>query len=183
MKRIALLLILFLEVVNLYSQPQTAKKEMMGAHFAFGGGNYFIIGSLDGGYNTKYYYGIGVDYSRALSKRWSFCSGLEYTSFNVINKPEHPNAIPFKQNLSFVTIPVYFKYHFGKFVYFNGGISAVSDGYGVDMLLGCGMGIDFKYEFDSGFILTMSPYTKYNGILPGHQFFQAGVSLGIGKKF
>ena len=179
MKKIVLLLILLLGVVNLYSQTETDKKQMTGAHFAFGSGEYFTIGGLGGGsYNTKYYYSVGFKYLRELSKRWDLYSGLEYTYVHMMIIPEFPGAIPFKQNLKFVTIPVHFKYNLWKFVYLNGSISAVSDGYSIGMFLGCGTGFDLKYKFDSGIMLIMNPYVRFNSNIH-YNFLQEGVSLGV----
>ena len=68
-------------VINAFGQ--TEKKNLVGIHSAFGTGSFRPIGGRElmggGGYNVNYYYGLGLDYSRAFSKRLALCSGFEYT--------------------------------------------------------------------------------------------------------
>jgi len=191
------LLAIFATNGSLYGQ--TNKKNTIGAHFAFGDGDYGyprnVLGNIN--YDTKYYYNIGVDYSRKLSKRWDFCSGIEYTYIDMMSRYMlDPNSQSIKEYSKFVTIPFDFKYNFWKFVYIGGGLSAIiidSEyvGKSVGMLLGsnCGIGLDFKYEFDSSVVLSLNPYFRLNESFgreshhTGFIFPQWGVRLGMGYKF
>ena len=77
MKKIILLLTLCLLAVDTYGQSN--KTHTIGTHVAFGTG-WYGFGTLGGGsYDVKYYYSIGLDYAKQLSKRWDFCTGMEYT--------------------------------------------------------------------------------------------------------
>ena len=120
MKKIALLLILFLVVVSLYIQTETSRKNMIGANFAFGVSGYVTTALPETGYDAKYYYSAGLNYSRALSKRWDLCSGLEYTYVNMTATAWGNQR---KTQLELVTIPVHLKYNFGRFFYLNGGMN------------------------------------------------------------
>jgi len=198
---------------NIYSQ--TAKKNLMGVHFSFGDGIYMTNKDGAGDYDIKYYYSIGLDYSRVLSKRLNLLSGLEYTYTNMMITPAYTGGekepTSSKDHLTLTTIPVQLKYHFGKFFYLNGGMFfnilantsedwmvKSRDGeyrltHNVGMLLGCGFGIGFEHEFASGFVLSLNPYVRWNGIggvgsfystrLTGYHFLQGGVSLGVGYEF
>ena len=122
MKKIAFLLIACFSVINLYSQTETDKKNFKGVHVAFGKG-YFghRKGLLDGGgLENEYYYSLGIDYSRKLSKRVDLCTGMEYTqNYVTILVYNTPHSYEY---LKLLTIPAQLKYHFGKHVYFNGGL-------------------------------------------------------------
>jgi len=201
MKKGIFLLILCFSITNLYAQNE--KKNMIGTYTAFGTGAYGRIKPYEGGgsYNTKYYYTIGLDYSRTLSERWDLCSGLEYTYNDMTIKPSFTGVGQPLSNvhLTLVTVPVQFKYHFGKLAYFNGGtflniLAKDSDKYrpNVAMLLGIGFGIGFKHEFNSGIMLSLNPYTRFNGIgnlslhsesIKDYKYLQGGVSFGVGYKF
>ena len=216
MKRIILLFSLCLSIFHLHAQND--KKNLIGTHVAFGVGGYGTVRVVGApSYDAKYYYTIGLDYSRQLSKRWDFCSGFEYTYNDLTMTPpstgvERPS---WSANLRLVTVPIQFKYHFGKLVYLNGGtllnISATerseafglgAEGWyplnkehknGVALFFGFGMGIGFEHEFNSGMMLFLNPYARFNGIGKGlslqkealehYKYLQGGVSLGIGYRF
>jgi len=220
MKQKLMFLIVILTVTNSLIQnaySQMDKKNLVGAHFSLGDGVYTTNREGGGTYDTKFYYSIGLDYSRALLKKLDLCSGLEYTYVNMRVTPaftgiEGERALH-KERLTFTsTIPVQLKYHFGKFFYFNGGLFfnilaktsedwtvKSRDGnyrstHNVGMLLGCGLGIGFEYEFSSGVMVSLNPNVRWNGIgglgspfqftqLKGYHFLQGGASLGIGYKF
>ena len=186
------LLAIFATNGSLYGQ--TNKKNMIGTHFAFGDGYYGNpLSFVNVSYSTKYYYNIGLNYSHALSKRWDLCSGIEYTYIDMTAREF--NSL-YNASHGFVTIPIRLKYNLWKFVYLNGGISVIiidSEyvGKSVGMLLGsnCGIGLDFKYEFDSSVVLSLNPYFRLNESFgreshhTGFIFPQWGVRLGMGYKF
>ena len=219
MKRKLFLFIAILAVTNLFVQnilSQTDRKNSIKAHFSFGDGVY-ATDMIGGGENdTKYYYSIGLDYSRVLFKRLYLSSGLEYTHISMMVTPVFTGGkeerVPQKEHLTFTTtIPVQLKYYFGKFFYLNGGmffniLAKTSEDWMVKsrdgeyretnnlgMLLGCGFGAGFEYEFASDFVLSLNPYVRWNGIgeigsfyftqLKGFRFLQGGASLGVGYKF
>ena len=219
MKTKLIFFIVILTVTNLFAQKifsQTdRKKNLIKAQFSFGDGVYTT--DMDGGgtYDTKYYYSIGLDYSRVLLKKLYLSSGLEYTYASImVTPPFYPEEerTPHKEHLIFTTtIPVQLQYYFGKFFYLKGGmffniLAKTSETWGVKsrdgeyrethnlgMLLGCGVGVGFEHEISSGFVFSLNPYFRWNGIgevgsfyntqLTGYRFIQYGVSLGVGYKF
>jgi len=195
MKKIILLLTLCCSIIHLYAQND--KKNLIGTHVALGIGDYGAFGKKGGGsYDVKRYYTIGLDYSRQISKRFDFCSGFEYTYSNMTATP-HSSVEGYspKAHLTMTTIPAQLRYHFGKFVYLNGGllfnITARMNNIwptedkktNVDLLLGLGLGVGFKYEFKSGIMLFLNPYVRYNGIGNDYKYAQIGGSFGVGFKF
>jgi hypothetical protein len=170
------------------SFAQTDKKNKVGAHFAFGNGDYGAPNTYGGGsYDTNNYYSAGLDYSRALSNTWDFCSGVEYTYSNMTVTPAYMGGesvcLPHKEHLTLTAIPVQMKYHIWKIVYLDGGIflnilARTSEDWSVKsrngeyqsthyvgMLLGCGLGIGLEQElFGSGVMLSLNPYLRWNGI-------------------
>jgi hypothetical protein len=179
MKRIIIVFVFCCTVISTYAQY--GKKNLIGTYFVLGTDSYTFPGTEGGGrYNAKYYYSTGLDYSRMLSKRWDFCTGMKYTRSNmsVTPAPGIPGA-PRDFNLKLATIPVQMKYHFGKFFYINGGllfniIAKSSDEvlappyrgptHDVNLLLGCVLGVGFEYELSSGITFSLNPSVTWNGI-------------------
>jgi len=205
MKRIIILFILCFCTIHLFAQND--KNNLIETHFSMGASGLGQIGVIGGGdYHSKSYYTISLDYSRQLSKRWDICSGLEY-SYNSMTVTFHdfPEMAPRKAFLQLVTIPVQFKYHIGKVVYLNGGLlfnvlsrlkeetwvpskfqsENTFQSENIGMLLGVGLGIGVKHEFQSGVILSLNPYARLNGFVREgkYVFIQAGASLGVGYQF
>ena len=178
---------LFISGIANAQTEQTDKKNRIGAHFAYGNGDYYAPNMMGGpSYDTKYYYSIGLDYSRTLSKTWDFCSGLEYTYSPMVATPEYmgePILTLYNEHLTLTAIPVKMKCHIWKIIYLDGGIflnilgrtseewsvksrnGEYKSTHNVGMLLGCGLGIGLEYElFGSGIMLSLNPYLRLNGI-------------------
>ena len=219
MKKIILLLIGFIFVFNLFGQDN--KKNLIGTHIAFGIGkvtSFRITGIPEGvtgvGWHkidVKYYGGIGVDYSRVLTKHWDVCSGFEYTYDRIICYAD----FGLKSSFSSFAIPIELKYRFKKYFYLSGGVFLNVLGgqrhYGYEnassvnfdphlfphkgVSLGYGLGLGFEHIFNSGIVLYLSPYVRWNGtrkIISENETFsttlnykllQGGMNLGIGYKF
>jgi hypothetical protein len=156
---------------------QDNKKNLISSYSSFGTSFYGILKNYGGfSYDTKFFYTIGLDYSRAFSKRWNLCGGLEYTN-NIMtaSSPEDRRKL-FKANLTLVTIPVLLRYHFGKLFFVNGGgffnivakehvhDTPYAGEYHVGVLFGLGLGAGFEHEFNSGLTLSLNPFAKWNGI-------------------
>jgi len=204
-------------VENIQLKEQKYKKNTIGTHAAFGSGWYGPVGLCGApSYKTKYYYSIGLDYSRMLTNRLDLCSGLEYTYNDMTETPAFTGITSptWSADLKIITVPVQVKYHVSKLFYFNGGaffnvfakesseVWALLDYWNptgkiqknhVGILLGFGLGFGFEHEFNSGIVLSLNPYTRFNGIgravslrserLEYYKYLQGGVSLGVGYKF
>jgi len=206
MKKSILLLTLCFTLVQLYAQSD--KKNLVGIHTALGTGFCGVPSSGAANYDVKYYFSTGLDYSRQLSKRWDFLSGLEYTHSRMVVSPEFSKEPTSSiENLTLVTIPVQFKYHFGKVVFLNGGMllnvinrkksetwvqsqgGVYKPTHNAGLLFGCGFGVGFEHEMSTGIIISLNPYVRLNGfggiIQRGADLFllQGGISLGVGYKF
>lgn len=201
-KRIILLLTLFFFTVHLYGQIE--KRNLIMGHVAIGisGLGYYPAQVGGNSYDAKYYYGIGLDYSRQLSKRWDLCSGFEYTVNRMTARPELTGREEydhgrFKAKLSLASIPVEVKYHVGELVYFQGGLifnvlaklreeqwqKLEDKTSNLALTLGFGLGIGFQHEFNSGIILSLYPYLKWHGVGEHLKFAQIGANLGVGYTF
>jgi len=203
MKKNTILLAVCLCAISLFGQ--NGKKNTIGAHIAYGIGDYGYLPAEKGAnsYNVKYYYSLALDYSRQLSKRLDLCSGVEYSYDNTTVTQSYTGQESdrnFRSNLTLITVPVQIKYHAGKFIYFNGGmffniLSQTREtaewflppnrtrNNNANLFLGLGLGIGLEHTFDSGIMVSLNPYARWNGIVERLQYVQAGVSLGIGYKF
>ena len=180
--RIIILLIAGCTVSNAYAQND--KKDLIGTHFALGINSSYgdPLGSIGGpGYKEKYYYRLGFDYSRKLSKHWDFCTGFEYTYSLLTVHPADCSGDqgivspqPYNDDLKIGTIPFQMKYHFAKFFYVNGGLllnvfskhTREQSTYERNrhMLLGCGLGVGVEHEFSNGITLSLNPFFRWNGL-------------------
>ena len=187
MKKYIFLLTFYFSIVHSFAQND--QRNLMGTHAAFGYGGYGTVGLVGTpSYSSRYYYTIGLDYARKLSKRLDLCSGLEYT-YNDMTITPAPTGIErpsFDANLTLFTLPVQIKYHVGKVFFFNGGLlfnilaterseafAYVAEGWYplekehksyVALFLGFGLGFGFEHEFHSGITLSFNPYVRFNGI-------------------
>ena len=84
-----------------------------------------------------------------------------------------------------MTIPIQFKYSFGKVAYLNYGLFLNTYDNFRGYLIGYGLGIGFEHKFSNGIVLSLNPYVRYNGLpIPDYMgFLQSGVNLGAGYKF
>ena len=180
MKRIILVIIICCTVFSAFAQSD--KKNLIGTHFSFGTDAYSFPGTVGGaGYDAKYYYSAGIDYSRMLSRRWELCAGFQYTRSNMTILPNlgFIDGTPSDFNLQLTTIPVQMKFHFGKYFFINGGFlfniiaksseevlppPYVRPTHNLNLLLGCELGVGYEYVFSSGITLSLKPYVTWNGI-------------------
>lgn len=190
MKKIYILLMICFSIVNSYSQTGTDKKNTIDVYIvpsygAYGGGN----GVLSG---------VGIDYSRRLTERWSLGGGVERIAITGTYKDVYlENQIgdevvyehSFKRGLYLgwviTSIPVQLKYHLSKTFFFNFGPSLdISTGF-IESELGLGLraGIGFEHEFKNGILLTLNPYFKTDFSSGDVGYYQIAVNLGIGYRF
>ena len=184
-------------VTGLFSQHifgQTGRKNLITVHFSLGDGVYTTDMKGGGEYDIRYYYSIGFDYARALSKSLGVSSGLEYTYVSMrvtsafIGGAEDT---PHEEHLTLTTtIPIQLKYYCGKYFYLNGGmffnVLARTSGecsvqsrngvyqttHNLGMLLGCGFGVGFEHEIVPNFVFSLNPYVRWNGIGEVGSFYQ-----------
>ena len=191
MKKFSLLFIGLFFFISLFGQSD--KKNLIGTHIASGIGNitsFRITGIPEGvtgvGWykiDVKYYGGIGVDYSRVLTKHWDIRSGFEYTYDRIICYGSAGPDFGLKSSFSSFAIPIELKYRFKKYFYISGGIFLNVLGgqrhYGYEnhdnvdfeslyfphksMSFGYGLGIGFEHTLNSGIVLYLSPNVRWNG--------------------
>ena len=205
MKRMVFLLMSCCLVINAFAQ--SCKRHTMGAHVAFGDDSYTnYFGKRGDNFEQKYYYSIGLDYALRLSKRWDFCTGLEYSQSKMLYNPRMYPPQPSDANLKMTILPLQLKFRFGKFFFVNTGpllnlflketiVRAKESNY-YRMILGWELGVGGEYEFKNGIMLSLKPSIRKFGlenqksiekncaIAPqGAVYYQAGASLCIGYKF
>ena len=187
---------------------QTERRNSIGVHFATGSGVFASFGSF---YSVPRFYTIGFNYSRTLTERLRLVSGLEYTRNNMLFASRDEDRTRIREHSTLTTIPVQLEIQFGRFFYLNTGVffnvlgSMSSEAYvlarndeyratnNLGMLLGCGVGIGFRHEFDSNIVISLNPYLRWNGIggigsfysaqITGFRFIQAGVAFRVGYRF
>ena len=191
MKKIVFFLVLCFSVVNLYCQTGTVKQNTIEIYIAPG------IGYLGGGGVAPF--GIGIDYSRRLTERWSLCGGLEQIARimgnkNSISKEQVGDEVTVnatsKSGLAFdwniTSIPIQLKYHFNNFIYINGGTSLdLYHDEPSDTIVGLGWraGAGFEHEFNNGIMLSLNPYLKVNFGNGDSSYLQLAVNFGVGYSF
>jgi len=204
MKRVIFFIFSSFLVVNIYGQSESshiAKKNTIGVHV-----NTFSYmrnsETFDSNPITSSF-GLGIDYSRELSNRWSFCSGLEQRIFfNTNDLRCNDFIIQVKSSYGITGIPAVFKYNFSNLVYIKTGPHFNFYGYAqsniynayksIGLLLSWQLSAGLEHVFDNGIMLSLSPDIRWyphiaklrfsldNYFRPG---FILSVNLGIGYKF
>ena len=208
MKRLFLFISLSFLALNLFGQTETfhvAKKNTIGVHVA----PYDFIG-IDR-FNVDYSYMFGLDYSRGLTDRWSFCTGLEQRLF--VQRAEHrvfDNIDKIKHKGRFIDLPIAIRYYFSYPVYLQFGQQFTfyinEKGMGSSSLsyhellinLGWQLSVGWEYELNNGILLSFNPGVRWyfphnsgnsNEALNGFRSFASKgfsffcVNMGIGYKF
>jgi len=155
-------------------------------------------GSLGGGGTANF--GIGIDYSRRLTERWSLGVGFERIAITNRNKSvilyeqsgdEVVTKATTQKGLFFdwkiTSIPIQIKYHLTKAIYFNFGPSLdmmnISPNIDNEFGIGLRVGAGFEHEFNNGIMLLLNPYLKTDFSSGDIGYYQIAVNLGIGYKF
>ncbi|MBK7427383.1 MAG: outer membrane beta-barrel protein [Saprospiraceae bacterium] len=139
------------------------------------GGGSILKQSLEGAasYDLKTGYFIGFEYSRDLTKKLSFQTGLNYYSNKVIvtlsYNPDKPNVTR-EENLELFYLPVSLRYDLSNYFFINAGVLG-----GIDMSLnrvmtdqsgmGVVIGIGTEISLSDKYSIQVSPYLNLHGLL------------------
>lgn len=146
-----------------------------------------VIG--DFGYNNRSGYEFGLNYFYDLGHSFAIGTGLVYSENEIQLTTIGPAHGIYNQTIAMVTIPVYARYSFLKYLYAQGGLTAdhqlnysgngdIRDQSGVGIELGVGG----RYSFGSGSIFV-NPFFCRHGINASMNLMDAGVRFGIGYNF
>ena len=195
MRKIIFLFIVGFAVVNLYSQPETDKRNTIVAHIGPGIGGAGAVGSM------PRYLNVGIDYSRRFSERWSFCTGVEELGFLGIRSVGESTwngdtlIANFKPkngpHWEITSIPIQLKRHFGNIAYisFGSSLNIFHFKYSTEVGLGWSFSAGLEHEFNNNIMFSLNPYIGWSRILSQQKkggdtgYLKAGIGLGIGYKF
>jgi hypothetical protein len=146
-----------------------------------------VIG--DFGYNDRSGYEVGMNYFYSLSHSFALGTGLVYSENKIQLTTIGPAAAVYNQTIAMVTVPVYARYSFLKYLYAQGGLVAdhqlnysrnsdIRDQSGV----GIELGIGGRYSFGAGSVFV-NPFYCLHGINASMNLIDAGVRFGIGYHF
>jgi len=187
LKTIGTFLFACFSIVNLYSQTETVdktdKKNTVGVHVLRSGVGRFHPGNLDRGIRGKTL-GVGIDYSRNFTERWSVRSGIEQSVVNV--------GLDF--DFLYTSMPIQIKHNFKRltFIYFGPSLETArfrnkeidmryTMGYGIGWRLGFGL----EHSFKNDITISLNHYLGWNGLKydTDINYTQSGFNLGMGYKF
>ena len=144
----------------------------------------------DSGYNDGSGYELGMNYSYNLSHSFALGTGFVYSENRIQLTSAYPgyNGV-YNQTVDIITVPLYARFSFFKFLYAQGGITAdhqinySRDSYIVDQSgIGIELGLGGKYSFGPG-SLFVNPFFCRHGINASRNLIDAGVRFGIGYNF
>lgn len=204
MKKVATI-VLFLLIIGCLSAQESAissKAGKIGISFASFGTNEvvrFTVLDGDATYKPDFFYALGIHYVYPLRSHLGLEAGIEYVSHRTRVIPNiHPLIFiePYREKISFVSIPISVRADFLKYFFVQGGMLLNIDG-SSDLFvhnqsgLGVLAGLAFQYQFDMGISVFVNPYTKLHSLLPFqksryHQRlwesgFRIGISYDLGK--
>ena len=151
------------------------------------GDNHGVIG--DYGYNTKRGMMYGFSYTRSLSKSFSIETGLLYSVNNIELTTIGPAGGIYDQKLDMLSIPVYAKLTFLKYVFAQWGVtldhetnysanSIIDDQSGVGIVLGIGG----KYNFGPVSVFA-NPFFCRHALSVQNNLVETGIKFGLGYNF
>ena len=195
MKNHYVILFILISVVNSYSQPVN--------HLTvnYGISSQVLVGkSLEGGGSQDGKGGnvIGLRYIRSTDGKMSLETGLEYSRFKFSIKPAYHPDIDMtarKENVELVSVPLYARYTFAKYLFVNGGVIAdfqinkrKTDTVDRQSGVGLGVGIGGKYEFKH-IMISINPFLQQHAIIAiekakyQERLLEAGIRFGVGYRF
>ena len=183
---IRVFLLLSLSFVTHHIFAQNKKSNSIGSHFDLGLSYYAAIGMRGTSYDSKYYYIIGLDFTRLFSECWGLRSGLDFTcNYMIMNTNKatgQKSSVDI--HLKMVTIPVHFLYYVNKFFFLNGGTSLNVILENTKISIGSSFGVGLEHTLKSGLTYSLNPYIRWNGIIVDqYQLLQMGANLRIGYRF
>lgn len=171
------------------SKPITGRTTLS-VLFSFGGNDLYSSPDVVGGpsYYGKGFTGIEGNVSMLVIKNLAVVTGFTF-AINKFEKTDAPSGSPVvttRQNIVVLSIPLYVKYHFLKFLYVSAG-PVFNMNSGDRDLNGVGVGGTFgaEYAFNNGLLLSFGPFIRFHGLLPekNYKLINSGVNFGIGYRF
>jgi len=193
----ALLLLFFtLYALDAFGQQEIVKgvdkllssRKSVGLTVSFGGDDLFSSEDIEGGpsYSGRGLYSMEAHIAFKLTDHIDLVPGVSFTCNSFDVAPAYRPTLSKRQNINVLSIPVYARYHFFKYLYISGGPTFNINGGDRD-LNGIGAGINFGGEFNmsNGMLITFGPFIRYQGLLPwkNYKLSNRGIALGIGYRF
>lgn len=193
MKTKLILAVLILLSTQAYSQS----KNSISLYYGVAANDVNTHGAIDYDYRSKSGSMVGFGYTYNLNNSFALETGLQYSSNNLLlsnNVPGKGNVIsPGRAKL--ITIPVYGKYAFLKYLYVNAGLLVDFDfgadndtGINAQKGLGAEIGIGGKYNFGQ-LTVFINPFLLehrligFNSNGRFNNLENAGVKFGVGYNF
>ncbi|MDD4971176.1 MAG: hypothetical protein PHT07_17245 [Paludibacter sp.] len=192
--------ILFLASLTAQESDVPIKKNKIGLSVSvLGESDILLFQQLEGAgsANSRCLVTVAFNYLHPLNKTLDLETGLEFSSFaTAINPMIIPGVYPGGSfptnygNLNLLNIPVTLRANFWRFFYVNGGLLIdldVSKSSHVDAQNGVGvmLGLGLKYEFKSGYEITINPYSKLHSMISfsnstyPQRLLESGFRLGV----
>ncbi|MGV4439614.1 hypothetical protein ACQ1PL_08970 [Ornithobacterium rhinotracheale] len=161
--------------------------------------NFFVedqpifLNTEDGGdgYHIGSPIAFDLHYLRELEKNFFIETGIDYLGKRIITSHTNiPRQIPkiddIKEDFHLLSIPVYARYHFGKYFFASGGalLEAQLNRTTAPNQSGLGLGATAGAQYSySNFIFSVNPSAKLHGLLSGKSLFAFTIQAGVGYKF
>ena len=171
-------------------QSFSQSKNNISLVYGFAGNSVDIHGAIgDYGYNNKTGKTYGLSYTREINKIFSIETGLLYSLNKVQLSTIGPAGGVYNQNLNMLSVPVYGKLTFLKYLYGQFGISFdhqtnYSYDHIVDNQSGVGLelGLGGKYDFGP-LAVFVNPYFANHRFYGHNNLMEAGLKFGLGYNF
>ena len=183
--------ILFLALILISVKTFSQSKNTISVEYGVTANTVDIHGAKgDFGYNDGSGYEAGLNYFYNLSHSFALGTGLVYSENKIQLTTIYLgyNGV-YNQTVAMITVPLYAKYSFFKFLYAQGGITAdhqinySRDSYIVDQSgIGIELGLGGRYSFGPGSVFV-NPFFCRHGINASRNLIDAGVRFGIGYSF
>ena len=172
MKRYLFIIIVIITTLHVFSQ-ETVKKNQLGILFSAGTNALFGEGTeLCGGpcYEGTGAYLIGLKYSRRITKRIEIESGINFSQNKIKILPNLWSSVyipPIYTDLYLLSVPVLFKYYFGKVFFINAGTqidfetnSNKNNSINSQSGIGYSFGFGTRLKIVDNYFISINPYFK-----------------------
>ncbi len=160
------------------------KQNSISVSYGFGNGARGYFGKADNGltHHQKSMNIYGLNYWHALNKHWLFETGLQVLRYDYLTTSFLPNSVETDNTLTIYTVPFKMRFEAGKYIFFNGGLTAdLSKGDSADINgLGAGIGIGLQTKIFKQVSIYVNPQANIHGAIPnGFLFAESNLTFGL----
>lgn len=179
--------LLTLSIILFSFSVQAQERSSVAVSYGFGNGSIATFaksGSPDS-HKQKSLNIFGLNYWHPFNKHLLFETGLQLIRYDYVTTSFYPSPTLTNNTLNIYSVPFKIRFEAGKYIFFNGGLTAdLSKGNSADINgLGAGIGMGLQAKILKQISIYVNPQANIHGAIPeGHFFAESNIAFGLSYK-